>query len=554
MLNTERLCMGCMNDNTGEKICPICGYDSELQNAKDCLAVRSVVNGRYTVGKVLSVNGEGISYIAWDNKTNVVVNVKEYFPSSVAKRNPDGTVSIIEGSGYAFNESLLDFLEINRQIIKHPMPALVAVTDVFEENGTAYAIKQNVPSITLREFLARNGGTLKWEQARALLLPLIDTVKAMNDIGIIHKGISVDTILVGRDGKLRITDYSINKLRVANQSIDSQIFEGFAAVEQYGIEGLTVGNYTDVYGFCATLFNVLLGTVPPKATLRIENGAMSIPAKFAEELPRHVLAALANGLQVKPEDRTGDIETLKNELVYAEIQPAKKPASEKPVKRASKERKSNNSSIKYVAISAGVTALVFLSVAAVLIFTVFKDDVFGTGSVSSISEPETSIPEVQSIGSVDPDAAETVKLYSVPDFKGKTYVEIIENEDNDKFEFVIVDKKFSNDYARGTVCAQSVKKGAQVEKDTKIKLTISLGSEDFKIANVVDLAENDAKLELLKQGFLYENIKVLEKYDESKQPGIVLAQEPAYGQTVTSDDQVEIYINSFQGEEPMDFY
>ena len=37
MVNTERLCPGCMNDNGGEKICPICGYNSAEHNGEDCL-------------------------------------------------------------------------------------------------------------------------------------------------------------------------------------------------------------------------------------------------------------------------------------------------------------------------------------------------------------------------------------------------------------------------------------------------------------------------------------------------------------------------------------
>ena len=143
------------------------------------------------------------------------------------------------------------------------MPSLVPVIDVFEENGTAFAVMQNVQGATLSDFLSRNGGTLKWEQARALFLPLIDTIKGMHDLGIIHKGISTDTILVGRDGKLRITGYSINKLRLENDEIQYEVLDGFAAVEQYKTEEeFKVVPATDVYGFCATLFNVLIGNLP----------------------------------------------------------------------------------------------------------------------------------------------------------------------------------------------------------------------------------------------------------------------------------------------------
>ncbi len=553
MINTEKLCMGCMNDNDGERVCSICGYDSSLQNHSQALPTRFVIDNRYVVGKTLSVNGEGITYIGWDNATDSIVKIREYFPVAVAVRNPDTSVSIAEGKKYAFNEGLLEFLEINRNIMRQSLSSLVSCSAVFESGGTAYVIFENVQGITLRDFLDRNGGTLKWEQARALLLPLIDTIKAMDDNGIIHKGISPETIIVGRDGKLRIADYSINKLRIAGTDIESELFDGYAAVEQYGIYDMQTGAFTDVYGFCATLFKVLIGTEIPKATLRLEDESLSIPAKFAEELPRHVLAALANGLKVKPQERTRDIETLKNELVYGEIvekepKPTPKTVGHKEEKKKSKASKSN---AKYVIISALATVLIFAVVGLILMFTVFKDDVFGTESAPSETSSLASAPVVDEIGSVDSDAVESVKLYTVPDFTGKTYAEIMQDEENSVFTISIKAKTFSDDYAKGEVCKQSVKKGSEVEKETKIELTISLGSEEFKMPNLVGLDEQSAKLELLKAGFLYENIEVLEKFDEQSEPGVILAQTPEYSEKVNADIVVKIYKNTYEGEEPM---
>ncbi len=555
MINTENLCMGCMNETNGEQICSVCGYDSSLQNHSQALPTRFEIDNRYIVGKALSVNGEGITYIGFDKATENAVKIKEYFPLSVAVRNPDTSVSIADGKKYVFNEGLLEFLEINRNIMEQSLASLLEVKSVFEWGGTAYAIFENIQGITLRDFLDRNGGTLKWEQARALLLPLIDTVKEMNDSGIVHKGISPETILVGRDGKLRITDYSINKLRLDGTEVESQLFDGFAAVEQYGIYEMQTGAFTDVYGFCATLFTVLIGTVIPKATLRIEDQSLSIPARFAEELPRHVLAALANGLKVKPNERTRDIEALKNELVYGEIvenEPkAKVEQKDIPSKSQKKQSKASKSNAKYVVISALATVLVFAVIGAVLMFTVFKDDVFGTPSDPSESSSLSSAPQVDAIGSVDSDAAESVKLYTVPDFTGKTYAEIIDDEDNETFKISIKSKTFSDKYAKGQVCKQSVEKGKEVEKETKIELTISLGSKEFKMPNVVGLDELTAKLELLKAGFLYSNIEVLEKYDEQSEPGVILEQTPEYSKKVNADIVVKIYKNTYEGEEPM---
>jgi serine/threonine-protein kinase len=119
------------------------------------------------------------------------------------------TVSVIKGNEYIFNGGLLEFGEINRNIMNSELPSLITVIAVFEENGTIYAVSDYIPGITLEDFLTKNGGILKWEQARALCLPLIDTIKGMNDIGIVHGGISPETIVIGRDGKLRITGYTV---------------------------------------------------------------------------------------------------------------------------------------------------------------------------------------------------------------------------------------------------------------------------------------------------------------------------------------------------------
>jgi len=99
-----------MNDCGGERICPICGYDSSSQNPDNCLPVRFTVNNRYLIGKAVKINGEGITYIGWDISGDSIVNIKEYFPLGFAHRNPDKTVSMEKSGKYTFNEGLMEFM------------------------------------------------------------------------------------------------------------------------------------------------------------------------------------------------------------------------------------------------------------------------------------------------------------------------------------------------------------------------------------------------------------------------------------------------------------
>lgn len=554
MIDIDRLCPGCMNDNGGEKICSICGYDMSSKNDNSYLPTKFLLSERYVIGKALSISAEGITYIAWDIAAERPVHIKEYFPKDISVRNPDKTVSVVSGNEFYFNEGLMDFIEINKKLIATELQSIIPVLTVFEENGTVYASTPIISGITLNSFLDKNGGSLRWEQARPLFLPLIDTLKGLHELGIIHGGISPETIIVGRDGKLRFDKIYIPRLRMASTDSPAELYSGYAAAEQYGKLEEKISESADVYALSATLFRVIIGTVPPSAETRLIQDSLSIPARFADELPRQVLVAIANGMQAKLENRTKNVDTFKNELVYGETQEnlrraanAKAASKSEKQPEKSKANKRKGGSVKYAAISAGITTVLFVVIAIVLC-VVFKDAIFGTGEPVFNNSEIASMPDVDVIGDVDPGAEESAILYSVPELIGKYYYQLEDEEDYERFKFVIKDKEYSDKYERGVICAQSVQAGTEVENETEIQLTISLGPKEITIANVVGLDELSAKLELLKQGFLYENIKVEQIQDTELAPGIVLRQTPEYKETVNSEVLVTIYVNEYEME------
>ena len=69
------LCMGCMSilDENGK--CR-CGYDEDALTDSAGLQVRSVVGGRYIVGRMIKMDGEGIMYIGYDNENEERVYVR----------------------------------------------------------------------------------------------------------------------------------------------------------------------------------------------------------------------------------------------------------------------------------------------------------------------------------------------------------------------------------------------------------------------------------------------------------------------------------------------
>lgn len=549
MINTERLCLGCMNDCGDQKVCENCGYDSSTRNPSNALPTKQWLNDRYYVGRVISIVDECIAYVGFDKSDDSVVTIYEYFPM-FAIRNPDKTVATEENDKYSFNGGLLKFIEYNSELNKRELPSLIPVKDIFEENGTAYIVKPVFKGITLRDFLNRNGGSLKWEQVRPLFLPLMDTLKSMHDMGIIVGALSDETILIGRDGKLRISTVNFwnNKYDFSANTLQA----GFSAIEQYRPEEYIVTASADVYALSAILFNVLIGSIPPSADLRIENDSLSVPSKFAEELPRNVLVALANGIQVLPEKRTADIEMFRNELVYGNSADGSDINSPKKAVKQTKTnvKKQKSRGVKSAFLAAVCTAVVFFAIIAVLCATVLKDYVFPKEEVKKPTSSVTA-PSSQVIGSVDEEFVEVPKQYAVPDFVGQWYADVAEDKENEyeNFTITVKDKVFSDKYSKGTICEQSVKAGEDVEKGTEIQLTVSMGPQEIKITNVIGLDENEAKMELLKQGFIYENIHVEEFSDSEAKYGKIVKQEPEFGTSTNTDIAVTIYVNIENKEE-----
>lgn len=507
MINSDNLCMSCMKDIGTEKQCPYCGFHADSKQIEPYLPIRTVLGNRYLVGKLLEYNGDGATYMGLDLSTRESVNIREYFPEEIALRDSKTlAVYAAPGNEVAFNECLQSFIEMWRKLMRlSGLSALIKVRDTLEGNGTCYAITENIDGITLREYLLRNNvGYISWEKARPLLMPVLSTLGTLHASGIIHRGISPSTLVVASDGKIRITGFSISQVRSARSELKCQLFNGYAAFEQYGFEGRQ-GTWTDIYGFGAVLYRTLIGTDPIDATERVTNDRLMVPGKFAEQLPAYVINGLVNALQILPEDRTRTVEELRAELSaspsaaagsgveYEPVVPVnvKKPVPQRIVdekedeedytynKREAAKKRHNRSS----AIIAVCAIVIVLAIAFLVLWQ--------TGVIKIDNDSQTTA------------VAESVE---VPNFVGKPYNEIIDNTYNTKnFKFE-KSEVYDSTVEEGYVISQSVDVNDKVPIGTTIKLVVSKGKESivFPTSGIVGMKYDEAKSLLTKLGFVVE--------------------------------------------------
>lgn len=85
MANQDERCMGCMSPlPAGREACGVCGYPAGGINPETYLQVRTLLSGRYLVGRVLEAGGDSALYIGYDQVQEAPVQIREFFPKRCA--------------------------------------------------------------------------------------------------------------------------------------------------------------------------------------------------------------------------------------------------------------------------------------------------------------------------------------------------------------------------------------------------------------------------------------------------------------------------------------
>ncbi len=531
-MNYDNLCMGCMSELDGHKQCPNCGHYVDSPQISPYLPFRTPIGGKYVVGKVISSNSEGISYIAYDVDKRSAVVIREFFPEKfVERQNDKKSIKTIEGYEDLYYSLLNDFLDMWRNIARiRGFSALIPVIDIVEENNTAYAVTEYIESITLREFLLRSKtGYLNWEKASSLFMPVLSLLSNLHNVGIIHYGISPDTLLIGRDGKLRLSGFCIPQVRFEKNRLAPEIFDGYAPLEQYGYS-LGSGEWSDVYAFCSVIYRALVGSVPQDAVSRSTNDKLIIPARYAEIIPVYVINALMNGLQVDPQERTKDIEALREELSatpsnvvssYSGMNVNRDDKKDAPVVVTYDDESPWQIILKTFLIILGVGLIGF---AGWMVY----DKV--------INAPEENSVE---------DVTEEAEMIEVPNFVNTSYDLIAQNPvQNDRFTIKSV-SEYSTEIEKGYIVSQSIEPGTMIEKGSEIVFVISKGPEYVVVPQVVDMDADTAKIQLEELGFV---VKIIEKTNDGSHTANTVAEISAeVGVGLIKGSEIQMYV---WGEEP----
>lgn len=478
--------MGCMNDKTYEGPCKLCGYSDLDPCIPTYLAPKTYLNDRYIVGRLLSYNGEGAIYIGYDTAAGTKVTIKEFMPDTLCTRKKGETHIVVNTNNSALYKTYLsEFEDLNRSLMKlRGMAHIQAVLDVFSENNTSYAVLEFINGISLKTYLANSSGGLAWEQVKELFPPILTTLSLVHSAGIIHRGISPQTIFVTDKMELKLSGFCISAARTTNTEIACEIFSGYAAPEQYSNE--INGTWTDVYGISAVLYKVLTGTAPMEAIART-GGSMLEPMLVNRNVPPNVSKVIMHGMKLAMEARIRSITEFVDKLFapprYTPSNGSQRdndrPLTKSEQKRLKKQKKER---AKFLAMLITV-GLVLIAFAAAFALTLSGTCSFGPeSSLPESSEessyvesslPVSSVSTVSTFESSEPQSEVNAANIALPDFTNRRFADTAARYEG-MFTFVPT-YVYSDEYPSGFMFDQSIEEGTMVAQGTQIEVKVSKG-------------------------------------------------------------------------------
>lgn len=528
-MEATRLCPYCLQPLPGAaQSCPHCGKSFAGRNPGGTLPVGTVLAGRYTVGEMLSIDGEGILYRGAENLGRFRVTIKEYLPITLtAERTAESTLRPKTGSEVLFKTTRMDFADLYRSIQRiTPANGLEAVLDVVEANNSVYAILENLGGTPLDQWLENHPGTIRPDDACAMLQPVFEGVAAMHKIGLVHRGICPENIRVMENDRCRLAGYATVGLRTAGSGLHEQLYEGYSAPEQYSTAEFE-GRYTDEYSLAAVFYRMVCGQAPVPAAQRIVADSNPRAKSVNGSLPLYVSQVLQLGLRLRPMERIQTVpqlyQALSSKEYTAELTRTMKP--ETPVRTAPPEPERKEHLLSLKALLAGIVILLSILILLTL-WSVLSQHIHQPAASAAESEPASS--EVM------------VPQNLVPNFIGMDYTQVQNNREYTSMYLFYVTEEYSDTAPAGQIIQQEPSADTVLKAGETIQLVVSKGPQMAEMPNIIGFTQDSAVKELEARGLVASCFMVVN--DGSYASGCVVRTSEEPGTKVEVGTVITVYI------------
>ena len=309
--------------------------------------------GKYQIVRFINQGGFGCTYEGRHTMLNSRVAIKEFFLKDFCNRDTTtGHVTVGTLSKTEFVEKLRQRFIREAQVlnsIEHP--GIVHVTDVFEENGTAYYVMNYIDGETLGELLKRRG-PLPEAEAVGYIRQVCEALDYIHSRNHLHLDIKPSNIMVTREGKTVLIDFGTSKQFVENvggvTTTNFGLTPGFAPPEQCNCETKQFCPATDLYALGATFHCMLTSETPPDVVKRASGKKFApLPEAISQCTRKAIHKCLDLKIENRPQSVSCFLAILNNENSVEEIGKDQL-RKEKHTLTIPLERKKNSGKSKFV--------------------------------------------------------------------------------------------------------------------------------------------------------------------------------------------------------------
>lgn len=261
----------------------------------------------YRIERVLGQGSFGITYVANVRlkgrlgaiESTAMVAIKEFFLRDVSSRNGLRVFSVSDST--LCSDYRRDFLREAQNLSRLDNDHIVKVLETIEENDTVYYVMEYLSGSNLDQHILSHG-KLSCREALDIAIQIGEALKCMHAQHMLHLDLKPLNVMRGEDGHIVLIDFGLSKCFGADGQPESstrigQGTTGYAPIEQHSFNKADGFMPTlDIYALGATLFKMLTGSVPPEASVVLNEG-LPVDELSSAGVPPAIIALVERAMQ-----------------------------------------------------------------------------------------------------------------------------------------------------------------------------------------------------------------------------------------------------------------
>lgn len=261
----------------------------------------------YRIERVLGQGSFGITYVANVRlkgrlgaiESTAMVAIKEFFLRDVSSRNGLRVFSVSDSA--LCSDYRRDFLREAQNLSRLDNDHIVKVLETIEENDTVYYVMEYLSGGNLDQHILSHG-KISCREALDIAIQIGEALKCMHAQHMLHLDLKPLNVMRGEDGHIVLIDFGLSKCFGADGQPESstrigQGTTGYAPIEQHSFKKADGFMPTlDIYALGATLFKMLTGSVPPEASVVLNEG-LPVDELSSAGVPPAVIALVERAMQ-----------------------------------------------------------------------------------------------------------------------------------------------------------------------------------------------------------------------------------------------------------------